>query len=206
MTTTASSNAAVAVTGRELQRLETRARLFEAAIAEIGRTGLAGADVSAIARSVGVVRGTFYFHFPTKEHVLTELQYAEEVRIVAELEARPSPPNLESALTQVVSEVLAAERRIGDITFRDMLGLVFSSTRPAEAQLDEHPLADYVIAVMKRAQRAGAMSKRMQPRELSLIFLNGMFALLTTRAASPGAGRKRLDLFVKTMVTGMEAQ
>ncbi len=66
--------------------METRARLFDAALAEIGRSGLAGADVSAIASAAGVVRGTFYFHFPTKEHVLVELERAEEVKIVEELD------------------------------------------------------------------------------------------------------------------------
>ena len=69
---------------RQVRRLETRARLFDAAFAEIGRHGLAGADVSAIAAAAGVVRGTFYFHFPTKEHVLVELERNEEARIVAE--------------------------------------------------------------------------------------------------------------------------
>ena len=34
------------VSAREARRLETRARLFDAAVAEIGRSGLAGADVS----------------------------------------------------------------------------------------------------------------------------------------------------------------
>ena len=72
---------------REAQRLETRARVFDAAVAEIGRSGLAGADVSTIARAAGVVRGTFYFHFPTKEHVLVELERTEEVKIVERLAA-----------------------------------------------------------------------------------------------------------------------
>src|ERR1700753_2853657 len=70
---------------REVRRLETRARLFDAALAEIGRCGLADADVSSIANAAGVARGTFYFHFPTKEHVLVELERNEEVKIVEEL-------------------------------------------------------------------------------------------------------------------------
>ncbi|MFV9633851.1 TetR/AcrR family transcriptional regulator [Mycobacterium neumannii] len=196
---------AAAVSTREARRLETRARLFDAAVAEIGRTGLGGADVSAIARAVGVARGTFYFHFPTKEHVLAELQHSEEARIVAELEKRSSPPSLESALSDAVAEVLVAERRLGETIFREMLGLVFSSTRPAEAQLDEHPLADYVLGVLTRAQHEGALSASAQPRDMTVIFLNGMFALLTTLAASAGTRRKLLDQYVKTMVTGMEA-
>ena len=49
---------------REARRLETRARLYDAALDEISRRGLAAADVSAIAAAASVVRGTFYFHFP----------------------------------------------------------------------------------------------------------------------------------------------
>ena len=76
------ANSSIARGARELRRLETRARLFDAALTEIARKGLAAADVAAIAASAGVVRGTFYFHFPTKEHVLIELERNEEFRIV----------------------------------------------------------------------------------------------------------------------------
>src|SRR5215218_2578011 len=92
---------------REVRRLETRARLFDAALAEIAQRGLAAADVSAIAASAGVVRGTFYFHFPTKEHVLVELERNEETKIVAELDTKAASPNdLASMLTLLVRRVL----------------------------------------------------------------------------------------------------
>ena len=83
----------MAITGvREAQRLETRARVFDAALTEFGRSGLAGADVAAIAAAAGVARGTFYFHFPTKEHVLVELERAEEAEIVADLDTGAAEP------------------------------------------------------------------------------------------------------------------
>ena len=47
---------------------------------------MAAADVSVITREAGVARGTFYFHFPTKEHVLAELERHEEARLAAQLE------------------------------------------------------------------------------------------------------------------------
>ncbi len=122
---------------RETRRLETRARLSAAALDEISRRGLAGADVSSIAAAAGVVRGTFYFHFPTKEHVLIEVERTEETRIVSELGAAAGP--LESVLARVVELVLDAERRLGAAVFRDMLGLHFSSTRPVEDELGRHP-------------------------------------------------------------------
>lgn len=109
---------------RGAQRLATRARLFDAAVAEIARSGLAGTDVAAIAATAGVARGTFYFHFPTKEHVLVELEHAEERKIVATLDTRSGEPaDLTSMLTLLVHQVVAAELRLGSVAFRDMLGL-----------------------------------------------------------------------------------
>src|ERR1700710_284075 len=91
---------------REVQRLETRARLFDAALTEIGSSGLAAADVTAIATAAGVVRGTFYFHFPTKEHVLVELERGEEAKIVGELrDAQAEPGDLVSILLLLVRHV-----------------------------------------------------------------------------------------------------
>src|SRR5665811_1650432 len=86
--TSTAEHASSTASSREAQRLETRTRLFDAAVAEIGRSGLAGADVSTIAAAAGVVRGTFYFHFPTKEHVVVEVERAEEAKIVGRLGAR----------------------------------------------------------------------------------------------------------------------
>src|SRR6266700_3604353 len=73
------------VNGREAQRRQTRRSLYAVAVAEFKRTGMAAADVGVIAKEAGVARGTFYFHFPTKEHVLAELERREEARIAARL-------------------------------------------------------------------------------------------------------------------------
>jgi TetR/AcrR family transcriptional repressor of uid operon len=151
-------NGRAAVKGRDAQRQQTRQRVYAAALAEFKRTGMAAADVGDIAAAAGVARGTFYFHFPTKEHVLAELERHEEARLVAqlskfltELEARygPAPGQppagdtatdpagrpsgqdfLPAALGEVVRLLTAMERRVGKNLFREMLGLHFSSRRP----------------------------------------------------------------------------
>lgn len=188
---------------REAQRLETRARLFDAAVAEISRSGLAGADVGAIAAAAGVARGTFYFHFPTKEHVVVELERTEEATIVAKLEkAGASPNDLAALLAAVVRHVLDGEERLGPLVFRDMLGLHFSSTRPLGDQLGDHPLAEFVIAAFADAQAAGRVDSDADPGQLGVIFLTGLFALLTT--ASPEARTPLLDRYVKTISQGTE--
>ena len=192
---------------REVRRLETRARLFDAALAEIGRSGLAGADVSAIASAAGVVRGTFYFHFPTKEHVLVELERNEEARIVAELDiAQTDTDDLVSMLSLLVRHVVAAERRLGPVVFRDMLGLHFSATRPAEDELSEHPLAEFVIGAITDAQHAGRVPLETDASELGMFFMTGLFALLATGTQDSATADAVMDRYVTTIVKGMEAR
>jgi AcrR family transcriptional regulator len=189
---------------RDAQRLQTRGRVFEAALAEIGRSGLAGADVAAIAAGAGVSRGTFYFHFPTKEHVLAELERAEEVRIVAKLNSPTEDPDLISVLKLLVRQVVAAERRLGPVVFRDMLGLHFSPSRPVEDELGKHPLAEFVVGVIGQAQVAGRVPQDANPGELGVIFLTGLFALLATGTSASRARTALLDRYVTTIVRGME--
>ncbi len=56
----------VPIRRRDRQRLETRARVYEAAVDEFRREGFARAQVDRIVAAAGVARGTFYFHFPSK--------------------------------------------------------------------------------------------------------------------------------------------
>jgi AcrR family transcriptional regulator len=192
---------------REARRLETRARLFDAALAEIGRSGLAAADVTAIANDVGVVRGTFYFHFPTKEHVLVELERNEEAKIVAELgDALADDGDLVSVLLLLVRHVLAAERRLGPVVFRDMLGLHFSSTRPVQDEVTEHPLAEFVFGAITEAQHAGRVPLDADAGELGVFFLTGLFALLATGVQDSPTADAVLGRYVTTIVKGMETR
>ncbi|WP_390893177.1 TetR/AcrR family transcriptional regulator [Mycobacterium deserti] len=192
---------------RQVRMQETRARLFDAALAEIGRSGLAGADVTAIASGAGVVRGTFYFHFPTKEHVLVELELNEEARIVAELDvAQTDSEDLVSVLTLLVRHVVAAEHRLGPVVFREMLGLHFSANRPVEDEVSQHPLAEFVIAAIARAQGAGRVPAESDAAELGVFFMTGLFALLATGGQSSATSDALVGRYVRTIVKGMETR
>jgi AcrR family transcriptional regulator len=205
--TSIAEHAPSTLSAREAQRLETRARLFDAAVAEIGRSGLAGADVSTIAAAAGVARGTFYFHFPTKEHVVVEVERAQEAKIVARLGTKQRElTDLLSVLSRLVREVLAAERRLGPVFFRDMVGLHFTSTRPVEDELSEHPLAEFVIAAIAGAQGAARVAREADAGELGVFFLTGLFGLLATDTSAPRARAALMDRYVTTIVLGIEAR
>src|SRR6187397_2341180 len=101
---------------REAKRLQTRERLMGAAIAEFKRSGIAAADVGAIVAAAGVAHGTFFFHFPTKEHVLLELERREEERIAKQLDRYvDAKRDLSSIMKEAVRLILGLERRLGAV-------------------------------------------------------------------------------------------
>src|ERR1700693_1985029 len=101
------------VSAREAKRLQTRERLMGAAIAEFKRGGMADADVGSIVAAAGVAHGTFFFSFPTKEHVLLELERREEERIAKQLERYVGAAHdLSSTLKEAVRLILGLERRL----------------------------------------------------------------------------------------------
>lgn len=166
---------------REAKRLQTRERLLGAAIAEFKRSGMADADVSAIVAAAGVAHGTFFFHFPTKEHVLLELEHREEERIAKQfgqfLKTRHA---LHDVLNEAVRLVMGLERRLGDSLFKDFLALHFSQTRPPAEGVGDHPLIVLVAQQIEQARDRGDTDPEVNPVNSAVFFLLGLYALLIT--------------------------
>jgi AcrR family transcriptional regulator len=167
------------LSAREAKRLQTRERLMGAAIAEFKRTGMAEADVSAIVAAAGVAHGTFFFHFPTKEHVLLALERREEDRIAKQFaQFLKSEHDLASALREAVRLVAGLERRLGDMLFKDFLAAHFSQTRPPAEDGRDHPLIVLVAQEIARAQERGDTDPEVTPMNSAVFFLLGLYALL----------------------------
>ncbi|MDT5075495.1 MAG: hypothetical protein QOJ80_132 [Mycobacterium sp.] len=167
------------LSAREAKRLQTRERLMGAAIAEFKRTGMAEADVSAIVGAAGVAHGTFFFHFPTKEHVLLALERREEDRIAKQFaQSLKSEHDLASALQEAVRVVAGLERRLGDMLFKDFLAAHFSQTRPPNEDGRDHPLIVLVAQEIAHAQGRGELDPEATPMNSAVFFLLGLYALL----------------------------
>jgi AcrR family transcriptional regulator len=184
---------------RETKRLQTRERLMGAAIAEFKRSGLAAADVSAIVTAAGVAHGTFFFHFPTKEHVLLELERREEERIAKQLSRYvDSKRDLASTLQEAVRLVVGLERRLGAALFKDFLALHFSQTRPTD-ESKEHPVIVMVAREIERAQQSGQVDSDVNPMNSAVFFLLGLYALLTTTHDWPAQGAMLEDYVTRSL-------
>ncbi|WP_099038599.1 TetR family transcriptional regulator [Mycobacterium neglectum] len=190
---------------RETKRLQTRERLMGAAIAEFKRAGMAESDVGAIVAAAGVAHGTFFFHFPTKEHVLLELEQREEERIAKQLaRSRGSTHNLSSTLSEAVRLVMGLERRLGAVLFKDFLALHFSQTRPAD-ESRKHPVIVEVAQEIEYAQSQGGVDPDVNPMNSAVFFLLGLYALLTTTHDWPGQAAM-IDDYVTRTLRSIEAK
>ncbi|PJK23620.1 TetR/AcrR family transcriptional regulator [Mycolicibacterium goodii] len=192
------------LTGREAKRLQTRERLLGAAIAEFKRAGMADADVGAIVAAAGVAHGTFFFHFPTKEHVLLELEQREEERIAKQFaQFLKKPHDLESALRESMRLVIGLERRLGGLLFKDFLALHFSQTRPRVDEDMEHPVIAKVADEITAAQQRGDVAADVNPVNSAVFFLLGFYALLVTTNDWPTRD-ELLDDYVRRTLRSMQ--
>jgi AcrR family transcriptional regulator len=184
--------------------LRTRERLLGAAVGEFRRTGVAAADIKAIASAAGVAQATFYFHFPTKEHVLIELERREEERIANEL-ARlfAEPHGIPATLMTIVDTVQGLEKRLGSRLFKDFLALHFSAARPPEEIWTNHPVIVVVVDELRRAHDRGAIPPDVDPFYSGLFFLVGLYALLITLPGTEPIREQVLNQYVETALNGM---
>ena len=191
---------------RESKGQRTRERLLGAAIGEFRRAGVASADVKAIAAAAGVAPATFYFHFPTKEHVLIELERREEERIAADL-ARyfGTGPTLPESLRRIVASLESLEERLGDRLFKDFLALHFSSARLPEDIWVDHPVIVTVVERVRAAHDRGDIPADADPFYSALFFLVGLYALLLTLPADAVTRAAVLDHYVGNALNGMGA-
>ncbi|WP_024804287.1 TetR/AcrR family transcriptional regulator [Nocardia sp. BMG51109] len=191
--------------GREAQRLRTRQRVLDAAIAEFMNVGMADADIGTIAEAAGVARGTFYFHFPSKEHALLELETREEARIAKELSRfLDKPHDLPSALRKTIRLVANLEGRLGNLLFKEMLAIHFSPARPLDDEWREHPVIVLVVDEIRRARENGEAEIAVDPYHSAVFFLIGLYALLTTTSGSKALRDSVLDNYLVTILRSLE--
>jgi AcrR family transcriptional regulator len=189
----------VAFPGRTRRRLETRDRVFTAALAEFRRAGVARAEIERIVAAARVARGTFYLHFPTKDHVLMEL-----LRRRQDVVAR----RLRAAKATAVRPLL---RRLVDLLLQDThdevagLGhdLFAAITRHAgEMRTEASGILEVLTAFFAKAQALGEIRNDLTPFELAAVFLPGVYGLIQMKLDGPRpdlatALHRAVDIFVR---------
>jgi len=174
---------------------------------EFRAVGVAAAQVDRIARAAGVARGTFYFHFPTKDDVLLELAARVSARIARRIEAvGESAPSLRELLTRVNDAITDEHGRVGETgLLAEMLSL--HVRRPhdlADPSGNVPNLVDALARQLALARDRGAFASRLPMEQLAVVFATSLFGIYARMPRGEGL-RASCEAWVELVVRGLEA-
>ena len=194
-------------TSRELQRKETYVRVYEAALTEFRRVGVDQARVSAICQQAGVAKGTFFFHFPTKDHVLLERQ-----RKISEAMARRIEIELNDVsdarkfLGRLTAIVLEEHQAVGDLELVRQINLAIVRQGGAQQLGIEHSAFGAALsAQIRRLQKAGVLRKGIDAQKLADTLRLSFFGFLVNPRSSFKTSRPRIALLTGLLAESLAA-
>lgn len=175
----------MSATNRDKQREESKERLFHAAIEIFRRDGFRSARVDDITFVAGLSRTSFYFHFPTKDDVLIELNRRLEEPVVRRLEALEQTLPIAQVLAEV-ADVLASQWREHRTLVIDAMttGLRVEAERFREAR--QGSLREVLGQVFERSVTKGEVQTTRTPAMLGEAYLLNCLAALTMWGSGAG--------------------
>jgi AcrR family transcriptional regulator len=185
---------------RERRRLETRERLYRAALELFGERGFLETTVEDITEAADVGKGTFFNYFPTKEHVLAA--YGGE-RIAAVERALEKARGTTGPVLDVLAE-LAADAAGQSHENPAVLRAIYAahaSCAPVRAELQRRMRTSRKILaeIISLAQRRGEVRSDTAPIELARLIQTIVMGFTMAWALNPethfqSTARKTWDL------------
>ncbi len=192
-----------APTRRQQQRRETREKIFEASLEEFRTQGFSNAQIDRIVERAGVARGPFYFHFPTKEHVLVEAQRRRELEVMERLNALgPPPASVAAYLTRVLESILAGLEEDAGLR-REIMTMYLRG--PMNLELAAEPLIVAVVDYFADAAERGVIRKDVPPELLAVRFLSSLYTLVPAGKPDPAEQAEAIKWTVELFVHGVSA-
>ncbi len=160
-----------------------------------------------IARSAGVARGTFYFHFPTKDDVLLELAARVSARIARRIEILGAEgPSLRELLTRVTEAILDEHGRVGESgLLAEMLSLHVRRPHDLADPTGNVPnLVDELARQLEAARARGQLHSSLPAEQLAAVFATSLFGVFA-RMPAGDALRLSCEAWVDLVVRGLES-
>jgi TetR/AcrR family transcriptional repressor of uid operon len=166
-------------TSRDQQRLDTKERVFEAALAEFARVGVAQTQIERIVALAGVSVGTFYRYFPGKDAVLLELQERLVRDVIRNFQERASRARTLRELLHAFAESVLATPSDEPLDLqREAIAVIVRTPWPVP-DWRGNPLFGPLTAAFARAQEAGEIRKEHAPEKLTQLLTTCVFGFAT---------------------------
>jgi len=169
---------------RDEQKERTRRRVREAALEVFRRDGVAAASIDEVVKRAGTSRGTFYFHFPTKDDVLADVLSDSGKRAAAALDALPVRTSLGKVL-EALAMALAAEWQSDPSLFAEVGLVALRLTAAGKLTSETDPVRAAMARRFAALQASHRLTRGLPAAMLADTFLLQAFAALSSWAARP---------------------
>ena len=188
-------------TRRDLRRQETFERVYETALREFDRVGVDEARVSEICRQAEVAKGTFFFHFPTKDHVLLERQRRISVAMAARIERElGDAPDSATFLRRLVEIVLSEHRAIGSLDLVRQINLaIVRQGGDQRLGVQSTAFGGALTRQIRQLQHKGVMRKGIDAARLADTLRLSFFGFLLDPGSSLETTRPRISLLARLL-------
>lgn len=196
---------------RERRRLETRERIFHAALGLFAERGFMETTVEDITEAADVGKGTFFNYFPTKEHVLATYG-AERVATVerALQQARKGDQPVMQVLRELAASI-AGQSAESPALVRAIYAAHASCTAVRdELQVRMHTARRLLSQILRLAQTRGEVRKDISPVVLARMVQTVFHGVMCSWALNPsgtlrGAAEEIWDLLSPGLETAEAA-
>jgi AcrR family transcriptional regulator len=164
------------VNRRERRRIETRERIYRAALEIFARRGYLDTTVEDITEAADVGKGTFFNYFPTKEHVLATYGDERVAAIERSLQnVRTAKQSVRAALKELATDLAGQSAESPDL-LRSIFAAHLSCARVrAELQNRLQRARQLLGEIVAIGQKRGEIRRDRSPADLArltqLIFM-----------------------------------
>jgi AcrR family transcriptional regulator len=165
---------------RRQAKEETRARILDAARAQLESVGFEATSIRGVAQAAGVAAGTVLLHFPDKRDLLHAALFDDLARTWAEAKARTGKRAFRKDLSAIVQALFDYYGRRPALS-RTLLRESLFAEPPWSARFAQQvgDVGAHVVALAERAKERGELARGIDAELLSASFLSFYyFALL----------------------------
>jgi TetR/AcrR family transcriptional repressor of nem operon len=197
------AEAAVQLASRQAKADDTRMRLFAAGAELLASQGYHATKVEQITQRAGVAKGTFFFHFPTKDALVTAL-----VRLQVRVVTRERERLLEEGVAPS-ARLRATVLALGRLSDRNIARAVLTAALDkgsigSEIDLLYQELLELMTTDARDAVKRGELARSTDPETFALLVMDSFLGATVSFATNP-RGRSLLEMLESLMNTNLSA-
>jgi AcrR family transcriptional regulator len=167
------------LTRRDRRKLEVRNRILDAAMALFDQRGVGATKVAEICERADVAHKTFFNHFPSKQHLLSEIARHALDLLLADIEDARAQPGATADRLRFFFERIADNAEAAGPMHRELLTEIIHVAHEAGTEPEQaRKLHAAFGALVRDGIAAGDLSGRHDPDTLTEMILGAFYVLM----------------------------